>query len=235
MKVAVIIPTYNEIKNISGLVPKIFDLNIDGMNIVVVDDNSPDGTGKAVDDLKKKFGGLHVIHRKKKSGLGTAYVEGFRYALEKGAEYIFEMDADFSHDPEMLPVFLRELKKFDLVVGSRYKGGIRIINWPLRRLMLSILANKYIRVVTGMKLTDATSGFKGYRRSVLEAIDLGRVRSNGYSFQIEMKYRAHKKNFAIGEIPIIFLDRHSGTSKMSQKIIWEALFIVWRLKLGMIK
>jgi len=219
MKIAVIIPTYNEIKNITKLIPKIFSLDIDGIHIVVVDDNSPDGTGKAVEEIKKNYKCLHAIHRSKKSGLGTAYVTGFRYALEKGAEYIFEMDADFSHDPEMLPVFLRELEKFDLVVGSRYKGGIRIINWPLRRLMLSIIANKYIRIVTGMKLTDATSGFKGYRRGVLEAIDLGRVRSNGYSFQIEMKYRAHKKKFAISEIPIIFLDRHSGSSKMSQKII----------------
>jgi dolichol-phosphate mannosyltransferase len=235
MNIAVIIPTYNEKNNIEKLASRIFGLGISDLGIVVVDDNSPDGTGEILREMKKSHQNLDVIHRDKKRGLGTAYIEGFNRALEGGAEYIFEMDADFSHDPEMLPVFLKELDKFDLVVGSRYKGGIRIINWPLRRLMLSILANKYTRLVTGMKLTDATSGFKGYRRRVLEAIDLGRVRSNGYSFQIEMKYRAHKKNFSISEVPIVFVDRHSGSSKMSKNIIWEAFFIVWKLKLGLIK
>lgn len=235
MHIAVVIPTYNEKNNIERLASRIFGLGISGLGIVVVDDNSPDGTGEILIEMKKSHQNLDVIHRDKKRGLGTAYIEGFNRALEGGAEYIFEMDADFSHDPEMLPVFLKELEKFDLVVGSRYKGGIRIINWPLRRLMLSILANKYIRLVTGMNLTDATSGFKGYRRRVLEAIDLDQVRSNGYSFQIEMKYRAHKKNFSISEVPIVFVDRHSGSSKMSKKIIWEAFFIVWKLKLGLIK
>jgi dolichol-phosphate mannosyltransferase len=235
MNIAVVIPTYNEKNNIPRLIAEIFDLEMDGLHIVVVDDNSPDGTGKIVEEMKKEKENLHIIHRKKKMGLGTAYLAGFRHALDRGAQFIFEMDADFSHDPKMIPVFLEEIKKTDLVVGSRYKNGIRIINWPLRRLMLSILASKYVRLVTGMKLTDSTSGFKCYRRHVLEKIDLGKVRSNGYSFQIEMKYKAHKKNFVIKEIPIIFVDRHAGTSKISRKIIFEALVIVWKLRLGLIR
>lgn len=168
-------------------------------------------------------------------GLGTAYISGFRYALEQGARHIMEMDADFSHDPKMIPLFLEETKNHQLVIGSRYKDGIRVVNWPLKRLVLSILASKYVKLITGMDVSDPTSGFKCYSREVLESINFHRVMSNGYSFQIEMKYRAYRKGFSIGEIPIIFVDRHSGSSKMSRAIIIEALIVVWRLRLGLIR
>lgn len=235
MNIAVVIPTYNEKNNIPRLIAEIFELGINDLHVVVIDDNSPDGTGKVVEEIKSRNEKIHVIHRKKKMGLGTAYLAGFKHALGQGAQFIFEMDADFSHDPKMIPVFMKEIEKNDLVVGSRYKNGIRIINWPLRRLMLSILASKYVRIITGMKLTDATSGFKCYKRHVLEKINLEKIRSNGYSFQIEMKYKAHKNNFSIKEIPIIFVDRHTGSSKMSRKIIFEALLVVWKLRLGLIR
>lgn len=232
MKIAVIIPTYNEIKNIDRLIEAVLVLDIDGLEIVVVDDNSPDGTAEKVREMKALDPRVHLLWRPKKMGLGTAYVAGFKYALERGAEYILEMDADFSHDPQVIPALLERAAKNHLVIGSRYLNGISIINWPLRRLMLSLLAGKYVRLVTGMKLSDPTGGFKCYRRETLEAIDLDRIRSNGYSFQIEMKYRAYKKGFSIEEIPIIFVDRRSGRSKMSKKIVREALFIVWKLRLG---
>jgi dolichol-phosphate mannosyltransferase len=234
MKTAVVVPTFNEAENIGKLLTEIFDLDIDGLEVIVVDDNSPDGTGKAVKNMMKNDQRIHLIERPEKMGLGTAYVAGFKYALSYGAEHIFEIDADFSHDPKMIPVFLKNTEKNDLVIGSRYLNGISIINWPLRRLTLSLLANKYARLVTGMKLTDATSGFKCYRRKVLEAIDLEKVRSNGYSFQIEMKFKTHRKNFSIKEIPIIFVDRNFGTTKMSRKIVFEAIFIVWKLRFGLL-
>jgi dolichol-phosphate mannosyltransferase len=234
MKTAVVIPTFNEAENIGKLLTEIFDLGLDDLEVIVVDDNSPDGTGKAAKDLMENEPRIHLISRPKKMGLGTAYVAGFKYALSRGAQHIFEMDADFSHDPKMIPIFLKHIEKNDLVVGSRYLGGISIVNWPLRRLALSLLANKYVKLVTGMRLTDATSGFKCYRRKALEAIDLDRVRSNGYSFQIEMKHKVHKKNLLIKEIPIIFVDRNFGTTKMSRKIVFEAIFIVWKLRLGLL-
>jgi dolichol-phosphate mannosyltransferase len=235
MKIAVIIPTYNEIKNIKKLIPKIFSLGIDGIHVIVVDDNSPDGTHLAVQEIMKTEKRVHLIKRTGKLGFGTAYISGFKYALAEGAEIIIGMDADFSHDPEMIPIFLGKIKNHHLVVGSRYKNGISIVNWPLRRLMLSLMAGKYVRLITGMKMTDPTSGFKCYRRVVLEKINLDRIKSNGYSFLIEMKYRAHRKGFSIGEIPIIFVDRHSGSSKMSKAIMWEALIIVWKMRLGIIR
>jgi len=234
MKTAVVIPTFNEAENIGKLLTEIFDLGLEGLEVIVVDDNSPDGTGKIVKGLMKTDGRVHLIERPKKMGLGSAYVAGFQRALSRGAEHIFEMDADFSHDPKMIPIFLKNIEENDLVIGSRYLNGISIVNWPLRRLALSLLANKYVRIVTGMRLTDATSGFKCYHRKVLEAINLEKVRSNGYSFQIEMKYKAHKKNFPIKEIPIIFVDRNFGTTKMSRKIVFEAIFIVWKLRLGIL-
>lgn len=234
MKIAVVIPTYNEKENTEKLIPKIFSLGIKELEIVVVDDNSPDGTGKAVRDLMKTDKRIHLIERPKKMGLGTAYIAGFKHALSRGAEYIFEMDADFSHDPEMIPVFLKHAEKNDLVIGSRYLNGISIVNWPLRRLALSLVANKYVKLATGMKLTDATSGYKCYRKKVLEAIDLEKIKSNGYSFQIEMKFKAHKKNFPMKEIPIIFVDRNFGTTKISRKIVLEAFIIVWKLRLGIL-
>ncbi len=235
MKVVIVIPTYNEKENIEKLIREIFSLGIEGLEVVVVDDNSPDGTANIVEEMKKTEEGLHLISRSGKMGLGTAYIAGFKYALDREAQYIMEMDADFSHDPKMIPLFLESIKNHHLVVGSRYKDGIRVVNWPLKRLVLSILASKYVRLITGMKVSDPTSGFKCYSREVLESINFHRVMSNGYSFQIEMKYRAYRKGFSIGEIPIIFVDRHSGSSKMSRAIIIEALIVVWRLRLGLIR
>jgi dolichol-phosphate mannosyltransferase len=171
-----------------------------------------------------------VLHREKKQGLGQAYIAGFKFALEKDFNYIFEMDADFSHDPRYLPDFLKAIQEYDLVLGSRYISGVNVINWPMSRLLLSYYANVYTRIVTGMPLKDATGGFKCFRREVLEAINFDEVRSNGYSFQIEMSFRAYKKGFKIKEIPIIFADRVEGTSKMSKKIVREAIWMVWRLR-----
>lgn len=235
MKTAVIIPTYNEKGNIEKLIPEIFSLGTEGLEIVVVDDNSPDGTGKIVEDLKRRDIRIHLLSHPRKMGLGTAYLAGFRYALSQGAEHIFEMDADFSHDFRAIPKFLEAIQDHDLVIGSRYKDGISITNWPIGRLAMSLLANKYAALVTGVALTDMTSGFKCYRRKVLEEIDLSKIRSNGYSFQIEMKYRAHKKNFSIREIPIVFSGRHSGTSKISRRIVWEAFWLPWKLRFRIIK
>jgi dolichol-phosphate mannosyltransferase len=178
---------------------------------------------------------VHLIQRKGKLGYGTACVSGFKRALLAGAEYIIGMDADFSHDPKMIPVFLEKIKDHHLVVGSRYRNGISIVNWPLRRLALSLLASKYVRFIAGMKLTDSTSGFNCYRREVLEKIVLDKVKSNGYSFLIEIKYRTLKKGFSVGEIPIIFVDRNFGVSKMSKAIMWEAFVIVWKMRLGLIR
>src|SRR5206468_3565464 len=176
-------------------------------------------------------GRVHLLRRARKMGLGTAYIAGFQWSLEHSYDYTFEMDADFSHDPGHLPQFLREIQTADLVLGSRYRDGrVTVVNWPMSRLMLSYYANRYARIVTGLPLWDSTGGFKCYRRAVLEAIDLNRVRSNGYAFQIEMSFRAWKKNFRIVEIPIVFVDRTEGTSKMSQSIVREAIWMVWRLR-----
>jgi dolichol-phosphate mannosyltransferase len=232
MRIAVIIPTYNERKNIEKIIKSVLDLGISELEVVVVDDNSPDGTAKIVEGLKEKNSSVHLIWRPKKMGLGTAYISGFKYALKNGAEYVMEIDADFSHDPKMIPIFLEKIRENHLVVGSRYSNGISIVNWPLHRLILSLLAGKYVRLVTGMKLSDPTSGFKCYRKEVLETINLDKIKSSGYSFQIEMKYRVFKKGFSIGEIPIIFIDRQNGASKMSKAIIFEALIIAWKLRFG---
>jgi dolichol-phosphate mannosyltransferase len=202
------------------------------LDVLVVDDNSPDGTGRIADDLADKYARVHVIHRPGKQGLGRAYVTGFRWALERDYDYVFEMDADFSHDPKYLPHFLAAIRDADLVLGSRYLNGrASVVNWPLRRLVLSYLANIYARVVTGLKVSDSTGGFKCFRKEVLEAIDLDRVRSNGNAFQIEMSYRAWRRKFRISEIPIVFTDRADGTSKMSGAIVREAVWMVWRLRL----
>lgn len=227
----VVIPTYNEKGNIERLVQAILDLK-KGLHILVVDDNSPDGTGEIADRLAANHKEVHVIHRSGKLGLGSAYRAGFKYALEKRAPLIFEMDADLSHDPNSLPVFLEKIKDCDVVVGSRYLNGVSVVNWPIRRLMLSYGANIYTRIVTGLRLTDCTGGFKCFRREVLEAIDLDNIKSDGYSFQIEMNFRCMEKGFRIGEVPIIFIDRHAGSSKMSKKIVREAVVMVWRLRVG---
>ena len=233
MKAMVVVPTYNERDNIERLVADILAQD-EGIEVLVVDDDSPDGTGEIVDRMAAGNPRLHALHRPGKLGLGSAYCDGFRLALDKGAEYIVEMDADFSHDPAMLPVFFERMKDFDLVIGSRYLNGVSVVNWPLRRLMLSYFANVYTRFITGLKISDCTGGFKCFRRTVLESIDLSRIKSDGYSFQIEMNYRCVENGFRIGEIPIIFVDRHAGSSKMSRKIVREAVFIVWKLKIGSI-
>lgn len=238
-KAIVIIPTYNESDNVENIVAAVFaeqskvpDVEL---NILIVDDNSPDGTSAIVTKLKETNPRLHLITRMGKMGLGTAYVAGFKYGLANGFDYIFEMDADFSHDPDEIPNFLREIKEYDLVLGSRYITGANVANWPLRRLLLSYYANKYARLVTGIKVNDATGGFKCFRREVLEAIDLDDIRSNGYSFQIEMNFRAWRKKFRIKEIPIVFVDRRAGTSKMNKAIVREAMTMVWVLKFKALK
>jgi dolichol-phosphate mannosyltransferase len=230
-KALVIIPTYNERNNLRQIVPLVLAQD-PRLEILVVDDNSPDGTGAAADEMAGQEPRLHVVHRSGKLGLGTAYLDGFKWALERAYDYVFEMDADFSHDPKHLPQFLEAIRDADLVLGSRYLGGrVTVVNWPMGRLLLSYSANVYARVVTGLKLCDATGGFKCFRRKVLESVDLAAVRSNGYAFQIEMSFRAARKGFRIVEIPIVFVDRTDGTSKMSGTIVREAVWMVWRLRL----
>ena len=227
----VIVPTYNELSNLPQIVPQILAQD-ERIEVLIVDDNSPDGTGKLADELARESPRIHVIHREGKQGLGTAYIAGFRWALERDYEYVFEMDADHSHDPKHLPEFLEAVQDADLVLGSRYLDGrVTVVNWPMTRLILSYFANIYARLVTGNKLCDATGGYKCFRRRVLEAIELDLVRSNGYSFQIEMSFRARRKGFRITEIPIVFVDRTDGESKMSGTIVREAIWMVWRLRL----
>jgi dolichol-phosphate mannosyltransferase len=198
--------------------------------VLIVDDGSPDGTAAIVRKMMKRSRRIHLLERPGKMGLGTAYVAGFKYALQRAYDYVFEMDADFSHDPNEIPHFLSKAQEHDLVIGSRYTRGVRVLNWPMRRLLLSYYANIYTRIMTGLPLHDATGGFKCYRRRVLEAIDLDGITSNGYAFQIEMSYKAWKKGFHLVEIPIVFLDRRIGTSKMSRHIVYEALFMLWKLR-----
>lgn len=229
-RVLVIIPTFNEAMNLPQIVPEILAQD-PRIEILVVDDNSPDGTGTLADQMGTAEPRIHCLHREIKDGLGRAYIAGFRWALAQGFDYIFEMDADFSHDPANLPKFLAAIQTADLVLGSRYKTGVNVINWPVSRLLLSLGANAYARWITGMPLTDSTGGFKCFRRRVLEAIDLDAVRSGGYAFQIEMSYRAWKKGFRIEEVPIIFHDRVEGQSKMNKRIMREAVWMVWWLRL----
>ena len=226
----VIVPTYNESENITRILPRILGQD-SRLEVLVVDDNSPDGTGHLVDELAESETRIHVLHRAGKQGLGKAYLAGFAWALARDYEYIFEMDADFSHDPAHIPEFLAAIKGVDLVLGSRYRDGkVTVVNWPMTRLILSYGANMYARAVTGLRLGDATGGFKCFRRRVLEAIPLDQVRSNGYAFQIEMSFRAWKRGFRIAEIPIVFHDRTEGESKMSKGIVREAILMVWRLR-----
>jgi dolichol-phosphate mannosyltransferase len=226
----IIIPTFNERQNLPQIVPAVL-LQDPRIDVLVVDDNSPDGTGQLADQMAGKDPRVHVLHREAKEGLGRAYIAGFRWAIAAGYDYIFEMDADFSHDPRFLADFLHAIESADLVLGSRYKTGVNVINWPISRLILSLGANYYARCITGLPLTDSTGGFKCFRRRVLEAIDLDAVRSNGYAFQIEMSFRAWKKGFRLVEIPIVFTDRVEGTSKMSKRIVREAIWMVWWLRL----
>ena len=230
MKGLVIIPTYNEVENVPVIVPRVLEQD-PGLEVLVVDDNSTDGTGDKVEEMRKTEPRLHCLHRPGKMGLGTAYVDGFRYALERDYDLVFEMDADFSHDPDSLPAFLEAIREADLVVGSRYLHGVTVVNWPLSRLILSYGANLYTRIITWMPLKDATGGFKCFRRTTLEAIDLSQVRSDGYGFQIEMNYKVWRRKLRVREIPILFVDRRVGVSKMNKKIVWEAMWLVWRLRL----
>lgn len=227
----IVIPTYNEIENLPTLLERIEALNL-GLNVLVVDDGSPDGTGGWVRSQLHSKPYLNLLERKGKLGLGSAYVAGFKYAIENGYDHVFEMDADFSHDPASLPEFLREIENHDLVLGSRYLHGVTVVNWPMSRLLLSYFANMYARWVTRLPIRDATGGFKCFRTSVLRQINLDGIKSDGYSFQIELTYKIWKKGFRIKEIPIIFVDRTKGQSKMSGQIIHEALFLLVRLRLG---
>ncbi|HMJ57937.1 MAG TPA: polyprenol monophosphomannose synthase [Gemmatimonadales bacterium] len=227
----VVIPTYNEAPNVLNVVPQVLSQD-PRLEVLVVDDNSPDGTGRMADELAAKNPRVHVLHREGKLGLGTAYIRGFKWALERGYDYVFEMDADFSHDPAHLKEFLKAIEGADIVLGSRYLDGkVTVVNWPMGRLMLSYCANIYARWITGLRIWDLTGGFKCFRRRVLETIDLSQVRSNGYAFQIEMSVRAWRKGFKFREIPIVFVDRTEGQSKMNRAIVREAVWMVPRLRL----
>jgi len=225
----IIIPTYNEADNVSKIIPEVLAQD-EGFNVLIVDDNSPDGTAKLVKEMQETNPRIHLIERASKLGLGTAYVAGFKYALSHGFDFVFEMDADFSHDPKMLVKLLTKAEDCDLVIGSRYISGVNVVNWPLRRLILSYSANLYTRIITGLPVKDATAGFKCYRRAVLESFDLDSIKSNGYSFQIETNFLAWKHGFRVREVPIVFTDRREGVSKMSKHIVYEAAWMVWKLK-----
>jgi len=229
MEKLVIVPTYNERENIDPLLERLLALPYE-LEVLVVDDGSPDGTAALVEAWRERSSRVHLLRRPGKLGLGSAYRDGFRYALQHGAEYIFEMDADFSHDPDAIGEFLEAAKDADVVLGSRYLHGVTVVNWPLSRLILSVSANVYTRLVTGMPIADATGGFKCFRRRALEAIPLERVRTEGYGFQIEMSFRCWRRGFRIKEIPIVFVDRRAGVSKMNRRIILEAALLVWRLR-----
>jgi dolichol-phosphate mannosyltransferase len=224
----IIVPTYNERENLPRMVEKLLSLPV-AVDVLVVDDNSPDGTGKIADELAVKHPQVNVLHRTEKNGLGRAYIAGFKWALGKNYEFIFEMDCDFSHDPAEIPNFLNAAQTNDLVLGSRYCGGVRVLNWPLKRLMLSRSAGVYVWLITGMPFTDPTGGFKCFRRRALQAIALDAVRSNGYSFQIEMTHRLWRDGFRVTEVPITFTERVEGTSKLSRGIVAEAFWMVWWL------
>jgi dolichol-phosphate mannosyltransferase len=226
----IVVPTYNEKENIAALIAAVTGIR-DDLHILIVDDNSPDGTGEIADAMARENPRVHVLHRAEKLGLGSAYIAGFKWALANtDAKYVFEMDADFSHDPQSLPEFLDAIAKNDVVLGSRYLNGITVVNWPLSRLILSYGANIYTKIITGLPLKDSTGGFKCFRRAVLEQLPLDQIKSDGYSFQIEVNFICWKKGFRMKEIPILFVDRRVGISKMSRRIIWEAAFLVWRLR-----
>jgi len=228
----VILPTYNESENLPRIVPSILEQD-PRLEVLVVDDNSPDGTGRLATDLAGLNPRVHVLHRSQKQGLGRAYLAGFAWGLERGYDRMFEMDADFSHAPKFLPDLLKAVDEgADIALGSRYKTGVNVINWPMSRLLLSYFANVYARWITGLPLTDSTGGFKCFRKEVLAAIPLPQVRSNGYSFQIEMSFRAQHKGFKLVEVPIVFVDRTEGTSKMNKGIVWEAVWMVWWLRIA---
>jgi dolichol-phosphate mannosyltransferase len=224
----IIIPTYNERENLARMAQRLLSLPVP-VDLLVVDGNSPDGTGKIADELAAKHPEIHVLHQEEKNGLGRAYISGFKWALEHGYEFIFEMDCDFSHNPDDVPMFIEATKNADLVLGSRYSGGVRVVNWPFKRLMLSRGAEIYVRIITGMPFTDPTGGYKCFRRRALQAINLDAVLSKGYSIQIEMTHRLWRQGCKIVEVPIVFTERIEGHSKMSGRIFRESLIMVWRL------
>jgi len=230
MTTLVISPTYNECKNVQSLIELILGKHPE-FHLLIVDDSSPDGTANKVKELQADYSNLHLEERPAKDGLGTAYIYGFKWAIEREYDRIVQMDADLSHDPNDVPHLVNLLDEHDLIVGSRYVEGVSVVNWPIRRLILSYGANLYSRIITGMPIKDSTGGFKAWRREVLEELDLNAVRSQGYSFQIEMNFRTWCKGFRIKEVPIIFVDRTIGESKMSKNIVYEAIFMVWRLRI----
>ena len=230
MRVLIVIPTYNERENIEEITTAVLEMPY-GFHVLIVDDNSPDGTGDIADRLAGAGERVHVLHNPAKRGIGPAYIAGFTWGLERGYDLLFEMDSDFSHRPEYLHDFMAAIEDADLVLGSRYICGVNVVNWPLSRLLISYFANVYSRLVTGVPVRDATGGFKCFRREVLEAIDLTSIKSSGYIFQIEMTMRAHIRGFRIREVPIIFYDRTKGASKMSFEIAREAVWMVWKLRL----
>lgn len=227
-KTLVVVPTYNERENIRPLAQRLLSLPVP-VDMLVVDDNSPDGTGQIADELASRHSSIHVLHRTLKDGLGRAYIAGFQWALERDYEFVFELDGDFSHNPDDIPMFLKAAERADLVLGSRYSNGVRVVNWPLKRLVLSRSAGIYVRLITGMTFSDPTGGYKCFRRRALQAIKLEDIRSNGYSFQIEMTHRLWRQGMTVVEVPIVFTDREHGQSKMSGHIVREALWMVWRL------
>jgi dolichol-phosphate mannosyltransferase len=229
MKTTVVVPTYNERANLQELIPRVLGQSPD-IHLLVVDDGSPDGTGEYADSVAAQNDRVSVLHRPGKMGLGSAYVFAFKHLLGGDSDLVVQMDADFSHDPDVIPDLIEQASRYDVVLGSRYITGANVVNWPLRRLFLSYFANVYTHMVTGLPLRDSTGGFKCFRRKVLAGIDLDTIRSDGYSFQIEVNFRSWRRGFSIVEIPIVFVDRHSGTSKMSRRIVWEAMWLVWRLR-----
>lgn len=230
-RLLVLLPTYNESENLPRIVPLILAQDA-RLEVLIIDDHSPDGTGLLADEMAETELRVHVLHRPGKAGLGRAYLAGFAWAVDKGYDLIFEMDADFSHDPRYLRDLIAASPEGDIIVGSRYKNGVNVINWPMSRLLLSYFASVYARIITGLPVTDATAGFKCFHRRVLEAIPLAVVKSNGYAFQIEMSFRAWRKGFRIVEVPIVFTDRVEGTSKMNKAIVREAVWMVWWLRLA---
>lgn len=228
-KPLIVIPTYNEVENIRKLIPVLLDLPVEP-EVLVVDDSSPDGTGEAVRGFDST-GRVHLLSRPKKAGLGQAYVAGFKWALEREEfDPIVQMDADFSHNPDKVTELVEALEDHDLAIGSRYCSGVNVVNWPLSRLLLSWFANRYTKMVTGLPVEDATGGFKAFRREALRKLDLSRIKSDGYSFQIEVTYKLYKAGCSLVEVPIIFVDRHAGSSKMTRSIVWEAVWVVWHLR-----
>ncbi len=228
-KALVIIPTYNEAQNAEKIINEVLQQS-EIVEILIVDDNSPDGTAEIVKKMMETDKRIHILQRARKMGLGTAYVAGFKYAIERKFDFIFEMDADFSHNPKEIPIMLSKMDECDVLIGSRYVKGVNVVNWPMKRLILSYSANIYTRIITGMPIHDATAGFKCYKRKVLETINIDSLRSNGYAFQIETNFLAYKKGFKLMEMPIVFVDRRVGVSKMNKKIVYEAAFMVWKLK-----